>query len=486
METNYIEKIKTQFKYVSLNSEGLIRDLYKYIEDGDINGAVGLMDNNDKEVDNAIREYNPQTHPVMNRPNKPRKNMPTYITEKLPRTKQRYINEIELFFLLGKPLVWKMVEGDDEAYRVFLRYWGKFRMDSLLRKAKRLAGAETESSLVFHLSKRGDSINVKPFIAARSTGYKLRPLFDQYGDLVALAYGYCLREGKKNIKHWDILTADFTFYCAQRETGWQVETYENPTRKINSVYFKQQKAWDGVVPRLEREEKLDSKVGDTNNYFADPKAQATADVVQSISDPDIAGNLIQLTGKESRFEYINPPTNSATRQDEKMDLQKSIFFDTFTPDFSYESIKGLGTLSGAAIHNALVLGYIKCDNRKEIYGEMIDRLRSVLLEILKLIEPTYATQFDKLVLEFEFQDPFATQSDKWDGIIKLYNAGLCSLETAVKEVALADNIDEEVDRILCAAAELEAAKLEAQKTSEEMSAFEKASAQQKAEEGGAA
>lgn len=437
-----------QYNNTTLNSEGIVSEIYEKLRNSDVFGAVEMLDNNDKEVCDALREYNVQTHKVMSRPNKNRKKMPPYITEKLPRNKQQYINEIELFFLLGKKIEWKLEDGDAEAFQKYLSFWKRYRLDGLLRQAKRLAGAETESAIVFHLSRDNDNkISVKPFVAARSTNFKLRTLFDQYNTLVAFAYGYRLRQKGKNVLHYDIQTKDFLFYCERTEKGWSIDTYENPTHKINALYFHQRKAWDGADARIDREERLDSKVGDTNNYFADPKAAATADVIANISDPDIAGNMVQLTGQGSRFEYINPPQNSATRQDEKNDLHKSIFFDTMTPDLSYESIKGLGTLSGAAMHNALILGYIKRDIRKEIYGPMIDRMRSVIFAIMKITDESVANVIDDLDVSFSFSDPFSVQGENWDAIIKLYGAGLCSLDTAIREIGLADNIDIEIEKI---------------------------------------
>ncbi|MBQ0074588.1 MAG: phage portal protein [Prevotella sp.] len=462
MTIDYNYDIRTQFKYVTLNSTGAIKDIYERIGKNDVFGVVDMMDNNDTEVECAIKEYNTQTHKVKGRPNKPRNNMPAYITEKLPRNKQQYINEVELFFLFGKEPTWKLEDGDAMVLSSFNRFMRKFRIYGLLRKAKRLAGAETESAIIFNLTRNTDgTINIKPFVAARSLGYKLRPMFDQYGDLIALAYGYRIRKGGKNELHYDILTKDFTFLCTKGEKGWEVETYDNPTGKINALYFKQKKAWDGAVERIHREEMLDSKVGDTNNYFADPKAAATADVIANISDPEVAGNMVQLTGAGSKFEYINPPQNSVTRQDEKLDLHKSIFFDTFTPDLSYESIKGLGTLSGAAMHNALILGYMKRDILREIYEPMLDRMRSVIFEILRLTEPKIAGKLDDTLLTCELTDPFATNMDNWDAIMKLYAAGLCSLETAIKKIALAENVDEEIDRIKMNAMELEFVRNEA-------------------------
>lgn len=448
--TNYLQQILTYFRNMALNAAGAERDLLQYIQDGDITSAINLMENHDNEVDKALEEYNPQTHEVMRRPNKFRKNDNPYISEKLPRTRQRYINEVELFFLLGNPILWKKEDGDDEAYKLFADFLKAQRFNATMRKVKRLAGAETQAAKLYHVyrDERTSEIQVRSVVLARQTGYKLRPMFDQYGNMRACAYGYTLTEKGKSIQHWDIQTPDFLFYSRKTTVGWDVQTFPNPTGKINLIYYAQPKAWDGAEPRLKREEMLDSKVADTNNYFADPIASATADVIQSMADPNAIGKLIQLTGQGSRFEYINPPQNSATREAEKQDLNDSILFDTMTPDFSFDKIKGMGTLSGDAIKNAMILGYIKRDNRKEIYEELVDREKNVIIGILKYMHPNMAAKLDELVISFDFAEPFAQDKQKnWQSISQLYQSGLLSLESAVEMLALTDAPEEEIEKI---------------------------------------
>lgn len=448
--TNYLQQILSYFRNKVLNTAGAERDLLQLIQDGDIGTAIQLMQNRDIEVDEAIREYYPQHHEVMTRANKFREGIDPYITEKLPRARQRYINEVELFFLLGNPILWKKADGDDEAFALFSKFLKEQRFDANMRKFKRLAGAETEAAKLYHVFRddRTGDMQVKIVVLARENGYRLRHLFDQYGNMRAFAYGYQLNEGGKATQHWDIQTPDFLFFARKSAIGWEVDTYQNPTGKINIIYARQPKAWDGAEKRLSREEMLDSKVADTNNYFADPIAAATADVIDSMIDPDKPGKLIQLTTERSKFEYVNPPQNSATRQDEKTDLNDSILFDTFTPDFSFEKIKGMGTLSGDAIKNAMIMGYIKRENRKEIYEELVDREKNVIISILKFLRPDMAARLDSLVIEFEFSEPFAQDKrETWSSISDLYQAGLISLETAVEMLALTDAPEEEIAKI---------------------------------------
>lgn len=449
--TNYLQQLLTYFRNLTLNSVGATRDLHQLILDKDISSALDMMQNRDDEVDIAIREYNPQTHEVMKRPNKYRKNEAPYITEKLPRTRQRYINEVELFFLLGKPIVWKKEAGDDEAFELFTNFLDEQHFNSRIRQAKRLAGAETESALIAHIYRdddNGGERRVKLNVLSRSTGYRLRTLFDRYGNLTALAYGYVTREKGRNVQHWDFQTAKILAYAHKGAVGWEVEVLPNQTGKINAVYFHQPKPWEGVEQRIAREEMLDSKTGDANNYFSDPIAAATADVINSLADPDKPGKLIQFSTRESRFEYINPPQSSQTRTAEKDDLKNSILFDTFTPDFDVQAMRGLGTLSGVAIRNAMILGYIKRDNRKELYEELIGRFRNVVLAILKLLHPEKARALDELKVSFEFSEPFSDDKQAyWGTVAQMYSAGVMSLEEAVSQLAATDHPDEEVERI---------------------------------------
>ena len=452
---NYIVDIITKFKNKTLNAQGIESDLYKALQKGDVSAALSMFQNREEEVDNAIKEYNPQTHKVMQRRNKYRKNDRPYITEKLPRTRQRYINEVELFFLFGSPLRWTKLDGDDEAYKLFLDFIRDSRFDAKMRQIKRLAGAETECAKLYHLYNEGGKIAVKTVVLARSTGYDIRPLFNQYGDLVSFAYGFKTKGAdNKTVQHWEIETRDDIFECTQGEMEWSVTTRPNPTKRINVIYYRQPKAWDGVEPRLEREEMLDSKVGDTNNYFADPVAKASADVIQSLASPETTGKLIQLNGSNSVFDYVNPPQSSELRRSEQENLEKSILFDTFTPDFSFENMRGFGSVSGAAIKNAMILGFLKADNRKEIYSELIDRDKNLIKAILAYQHPDKAKAFEELQIQFDYTEPFAEddQSEK-NFVLTAYNAGLVSMETAVQLLALTKTPEAEIQALKDAAAQ---------------------------------
>lgn len=70
---NLIEQIITLFKSKVLDAGGAEKSVYEYLQEGKVLKAVSMMQDRDDEVDNALREYNPELHEVMRRPNKFRK-----------------------------------------------------------------------------------------------------------------------------------------------------------------------------------------------------------------------------------------------------------------------------------------------------------------------------------------------------------------------------------------------------------------------------
>jgi hypothetical protein len=436
-----------------LNAIGVERDMETLLKDKDISKVKGLFLDFSEQVEEAMKEYDPEQHGVMIRPDKPRKNRDDYKVEKLPRTWQRYINEVALFFLFGKPVKWTNNDktgASDKAFEAFQNLLKETRFNSSMRETKRRAGSETISAKLYYPYRdEENNPHVKVIVLSKKDGYDLRPLFDQYKKLLALGYGYWLKEGDTSVEHFDILTPKTLYYCKRGMTGWVVEMKDNLVEKINAIVYIQDREWDGTQRRIERDEMLDSKTADTNNYFADPMAAATTDVIRSLADPEAIGKLVILSSKDSEFKYIDPPTSSETREGEKKVNREAILNDSFTPDFSFESMKGLGTLSGEAIRRAMILGYIKRDNLKEIYELAIDREKNLIIAIMKKVTHiSLAKELDKLDVSFEFSEPFDEDAlAKMESISTALSAGAISIETAVTMLGFVKDVGEEVEKI---------------------------------------
>jgi len=435
-----------------MNISGVEDILLEYIGSGKINQAKELFQNRDDEVLEAIKEFETSEHVIMKRMDKERKGNDPYRTEKLPIAWQRYINDVSVFFMFAKPVIWREVSPKDEteeAFKAYEDFLKKTKFFTGIREAKRRAGAETESAKVYHIYKGKDGLpKVKPIVISKSLGYTLRPLFDQYGDMVSFAYGYFLKEGNKTVEYFDIMMPDYIYKCKKEGTGWVVDKINNPIGKIPAIYYRQPKEWDGVQERIERDEYLDSTQADTNNYFADPIAKISSSVINSVPNAEQVGKLIQLQSKDDIFEYVSPPTATEMRDSEKKTIRDTILLNSFTPDFSYEQMKGIETLSGEAMKRALIVGYIKRDIRMEIYDELLDREKNIILAIMKNVTHIrLASKINKLEIEHELSEPFDSDTEeRWTAIGRAYTDKIMSLETAVDHLGVANPM-EEVERI---------------------------------------
>jgi hypothetical protein len=407
-----MNQIANAIRNAWLNSTGADRDLERLLADRDISRAMSLFQNRDTEVSKALKEYRPEHHAVMSRPDKRRKGRDDYIVQKLPRAWQKKINRIAMFFLLCHPVKCTCENTDGasiKAFNAFPEFLKEVRFDTYMRHAKMTAGAETECAKLYHIyrDEETNKLRVKIVMLVYSDNYTVRPLFDQYKNLIAFGYGYRLKEGDSVTEHFDVQTPKKIYRCRKEKVGWSVNELPNVTGKINVIYYRQDEEWKDAQWRIERDEMLDSRNADTNEYYGDPIAKVSADVVQSITDPESVGKMIQMQGKESMFEYVTLPEDSPTKEAEKKVLRESILSDTLTPDFEFEKMSGLGTLSGEALRRALISGYIRRSLNIDTYQELVDREKNLVLAIMMNVTHIELREaLGNLKIGFEFSEPF--------------------------------------------------------------------------------
>lgn len=395
----------------------------RLIEKGQIEDALDLFDNRDEDVKQAYSEYDTKQHTIMFRPDKLHKTKSDYQTNRLPRNWQQYINEVELFFLMSNGIVWEMLNDIKEQERLkpvfdkFQKLLKDLHYDTYAREAKRLAGAETECAKLYAYYKDEDKPKLRIQVLSHSKGYKLRPLFNRYGDLKAFAFGFYERMANGDKREcWDIYTSEFEYHCARPIAAsgitWEVDKRENPIGKIPIIYIRQPKAWEGVEERIERDEWLDSKTADVNEVFADPMLKISKNVKNGLANPKSTGKVVQVTSKDDVFDYVVPPDSSTMKENEKKVIKESILMGSLTPDLSFENVKGLGAVSGNSIIKSNMIGNIKRLSRMEIYDEVFAREANLIKEIMATcLYPAMRNDIREMELHHIYQDPSIGMDD---------------------------------------------------------------------------
>ena len=443
---------------ITHNVNGVKGQLIALLESRNIDEAIKLFVCHADEAQETIKEYDPNKHSIISREDKIRKDKTDYKTYKLPQNWQQYINEVAVYFFCGKPLKWELNNEHTEAealqptFLKFKRFLQKLYFDSNINEAKRIAGAETECAILFAIYNDEGEDKVKMQILSNGCNDMLYTCFNRYGDMKAFGHKYYLRNFDGEIyERFDIYLSDYIYECEQTDklNAWKVEKRINPIGKIPIIYIRQPKEWEGAERRIERIEWADSKNADVVEYFADPYLKISKKVANKLADAKEVGKLIEVTSKDDVFDYVTPPEASQMKTLERSMLKETILQSTFTPDLSYENIKGMGAISGEAIGKANILATMKANNRRKIYDPLFSRMANLILTIMKeIVFPNDRANIERLDLRFVYQSPFGNElDDNSEELSRLRDAGLLSLEAGVYANRNIDNKEEEIARL---------------------------------------
>lgn len=451
---------------------GKDQEFEQLLKAGDISAVKDKMSNGERKATEAMREYDTYQHEVMRREDKIvtdkngkfRRKEKTW---KLPIPYPVYINEISLVFLYGRPVKWTQVsEGTDNAFARYLDVIKDTRFDSKIRQCKRLAGAETESAMLFRVYRDTDEKpNVQIRVLARSKGDEIYYRFDQYENLMSFAWGYHVKESEdSNAYHFDVYTKDRIYRCVKRNLGWEVNEEVNFIGKIPVILFRQEKEWKGVEPLIHREEMIASRTADTNDYFSDPIAIMAAEIIKNMPEKKEAAKVLitnDKDGVDKAAKYLTWDSAPQSKKDEIEWLHTQILQKTFTPNITTDSLKQVSQLSAKALRTVMMLADIKASKHKEVHDELLDRSASLITAIIgNVLDVSLGVECENLRVGHEFQEPFGDDvADNLNNIIRAVEAGILSSEGGIELNPLVKDVAREKERLAAEASERQATQM---------------------------
>lgn len=428
----------------------------------DISRVKALFTSKEVATAEAMREYDPAQHEINKRKDKillnklgGRKGIVK--RWKLPLNYPQYINEISVVFIYGRPVKWvDSSENTERAFAAFKKLLKDTRFDSKVRQCKRLAGAETQSALLWRVfrNKEGKA-DCQSRVLASSKGDEIYTRWDIYENLVSFAWGYHVKEeSSKTVYHFDIFTDSTIYRCKQTLTGWEVAEEENPIGKIPVIYFTQEKEWSGVEPLIEREEYIGSRTADTNDYFSDPMFLVHEDIIKNMPEKGDENKTLRIKGNnvddvKKYAGYLTWDSAPDSKQKEIEWLQKHILSKTFTPNIDFDNMKSLSNVSGKALQQMMLLADIKAARHKESHDELLDRTASLGLAIIgNVLDVSLAEECRRASISHEYQEPFGDDiKETIENLAKAKDSDLISEESSIELNPLVKDPNQEFKRI---------------------------------------
>jgi len=373
---------------------------------------------------------------------------------------QKRIVNSAVTFLFGKPV--KLIlnsEGGDAALELINSVWKQNKLDYFNKSISRALFIECKAAELWYIPPPKDNAPARIRVAmlSDSTGYKIYPHYDDYGDMDAFTVMYETKDEKGKIQaNTTVYTAD-TIYRATKGSGeWVVEEVSNIAGKIPIVYYEQEEPeWESVKTQINRLEYLLSNFADTNDYFAAPalelkgivtnlpKKEDTGKVFQVEPETDENGKVYYPGGIEFKA-WANAP--EAIKQEYDM-LKDIIYGMTQTPDLSFQNVKGMAAISGIALRLMFSDALFKTLDKQEVFGPAMERRISIMKTLIGTTDVGMQKQLEEADIDVVFNDILPTDIEGIIGALSVARGGepVMSAESAVRNNPLVVDAEKDIE-----------------------------------------
>lgn len=338
------------------------------------------------------------------------------------------------------------------------------KMDYRNKEIARRWMSEMECAECWYFVETGETkpkFTLKCNIWSPDMGDTLYPLFDAYGDLVAFARKYKLKENDTDIEHFDVYTSEFEYKYVSRENTWKLDdTLTNPdgtakpnplpnsVKKIMIVYHSQKAPeWDNVKTLISRYETIVSNHADMNDYFGSPILAVFGEIMGFASKGE-QGKILQLT-ETAKANYLALSAPPESIKMEKDDLIKDTFMLSQTPDISFKAMSGMGTIAQFTMKAFFMDAEMGVSKKEEVFGIGLQRRLNILKAAIgTVIDTSLAAEAKLLQLKpvITFYLP-QNVTEMVENLTVSVTGGIISKETAVEQNPLVEDSETEMERL---------------------------------------
>lgn len=285
-------------------------------------------------------------------------------------------------------------------------------------------------------------------------GDELYPLFDEYGDMIAMSVGYTRKKGRKYVQYFDTYTADKHIKWSNENGGWAEVENENITLgKIPGVYaWRPTPIWEDTSKTVYEIEWTLSRNGNYLRQNSKPIFIVFADEAISYGDeksPNREFRSVMQYPQNGRAEYVTWAQAVENLKFYVEQLRDLFFTQLQLPDWSYGKMSQQA-LSGESRKQMFIDAQLKVKDESGRLIEFFDREMNVVKAFAKImLGESYVADIDALKVE-TLITPFAITDEK-DTINNLMAANggkaLMSQRESIEMYGHSDDVDKTLREI---------------------------------------
>ena len=423
---------------------------------GSCNGYEGLAS-----------EYDPRRHPVMNKslyPDVVEESGIDYVTRITYNLQQLAVKRMTEL-CCGIP-VKRVYSPEDDQQKEVAGYLEKIfqrnRIDSLNveRLTMLFAGCEV-LTLWYGIDQPTNIYGFNSPIKLRCRNFSpmlgdsLYPLFDEYGDMIAMSVGYTRKVGKKSVSYFDTYTADKHYKWEDAGGAWELVEEDDikSIGKIPGVYvYRSTPIWEDTSKIVYEMEWAMSRNGNYLRKNSKPLFCVFADEeIQYGQEGDEKAEFKSILQypKGSTAGYVTWAQAVDNLKFHITELRQSFFTQLQLPDWSYESMKAT-PMSGESRKQLFIDAQLKVKDEAGRLLEFFDREVNVVKAFLKVaLGDGYSDVIDALPVENQVT-PFTISEEK-DTINNLLaangNKPIISQRESIEQLGWSADVDKTLEEI---------------------------------------
>ena len=286
-------------------------------------------------------------------------------------------------------------------------------------------------------------------------GDDLYPMFDEYGDMVAMSIGYTRKIGKKNVQYLDTYTATKHIKYSDAGGEWSEVENEDITKvgKIPCIYmYRPTPIWEDTSKTVYEIEWALSRNGNYLRKNSKPIFVVLADEVIQFGDEKPEKEefkAVMQYPKGSTAQYVTWQQAIENLKFYVSELRSMFFTQLQLPDWSYEKMSQQA-LSGESRKQLFIDAQMKVNDESGRLLEGFDREINVIKAFLKVALPErYHSDIDALKIETRITPFSITDTKETVDMLMSANGGepIMSQRESIEEFGHSDDVDKTLAEI---------------------------------------
>lgn len=281
-------------------------------------------------------------------------------------------------------------------------------------------------------------------------GCELYPLFDEYGDMLAMSIEYKKKVKDEHITYFETYTADKHYKWSHKGNNYEEEIGGEPISimKIPGVYaFRPVPVYHGLSYIREEIEYTLSRNSDIIAYNSAPVLK----VAGSMQGEEKKGEARRVYRVENGGDvsYVSWAQSIEALKYHVETLMNMFWTQAQMPDISFENMKSLGNIGFDARQTLLTDAHLKVGDESGTWSEFFDRETNVIKAFLKEMNKSWASEVDNVEVEHIItpfiQNDEKAEIDKW--ITASGGKAIMSQLEAIKNLGISSNPEETLKQI---------------------------------------